>query len=157
MWIKIIGGIIVMFGGYMIYRIMNRAEKKKLEQLDGIIALLRFIRLQIDCYLIPVREILRRCDKKILEKCGASGESEDFASLVMTLDPMPDKEIMGILRSYSGELGSSYRDEQLRSCDRYISMLTKYRDELAEEAKKKQKSSLAVCLCASAGLIILII
>lgn len=155
--LKLCGGAFVMLAGYVCANVLNRAETRKLTQLDGLIALLRFIKVQIECYCVPIGEILRRCDRSLLESCGAVGASSDFFCLVNSLRPVPDDKIMSVLRSFSGELGASYRDEQVKSCDYHIARLCEIRTPLVAETAKRRKMNTTLCLCSAAGVIILLL
>lgn len=157
MWIKAAGGALILFAGWLTAFQLNRAESKKLSQMDSLIALLRFIRVQIDCYCVPVGEILRRCEPSLLTGCGLSSPPGDFLSLLDGLKPAPDGKTAEVLYSFCQELGGSYRDEQLKSCDYHIARLTAIREPMYSEAAKRKKVNTALCLSAAAGVVILLI
>ena len=151
------GAAAVLFGGFLLARGMNEAEDKKIAQLEAIIAVMRFFRVQIDCYCVPIGEIFKRCDKSILLSCGCDAEFRDFYEFSRSLSPRPDREIERLLESFAAELGSSYREEQLKSCDYHIAKLAQICEREREEIMKRKKLNMTVCLCASAAAVIFLI
>lgn len=146
-----------MLAGYACAGVLNRADARRIAQLDGFIALLRFIKLQIECYCVPVGEILRRCDGSVLESCGVTESTNGFLGLIDSIKPPPDEKIGSVLRSFASELGTSYRDEQVKSCEYHIARLCEIRAPLADGVAKRRKLNTTVCLCAAAGIVILLI
>ncbi len=157
MWVKLVGGALVMSGGAVTALMLNRALNERLSRLDALLSLLRFIRAQIDCFCLPVGEILRRVDVELFDACGVTPRPTDFDSLITQLDPVPDEAVMKLLRSFSAQLGASYRAEQLKSCDYHISELTAIREAFAGELKKRKKLNTTLCLSAAAAIVILFI
>ena len=154
---ELFGAAAVLFSGFLLARGMNEAEDKKFSQLEALIALMRFFRLQIDCYCTPVGEIFKRCDKSILLSCGALVEPRDFYEFSRGLSPMPEREVARLLESFSTELGSSYREEQLKSCDYHIAKLSELCDRERTEMLKRKKLNMTVCLCAAIAVVIFLI
>ncbi len=154
---KIIGCVLVLLGGAVTARQLNRALDGRLSRLECLVSLLKFFRLQIDCYCVPVGEIFRRADKELLEGCGLSGVPSSFAEFMSSLDPPPDPEIGNILTSFERELGASYRDDQLKSCDYHISRLSEIYSAAVLETQKRKKLNRTLCFSATAAVVILLI
>ena len=55
---KIIGGLLILGTGGYIALAVNRFERRRLRVLDAYISLLYYIKGQIDCYALPVGDIL---------------------------------------------------------------------------------------------------
>ncbi len=146
-----------MSGGALTAMMLNRALSERLSRLDALLTLLRFIRSQIDCFCLPIGEILRRVDVELLISCGVIGRPTDFEDLIMGLEPPPDESVMKLLRSFSVCLGASYREEQLKSCDYHISTLAEIRESFGGELKKRKKLNTTLCLSAAAAVVILFI
>ncbi len=136
---------------------LSRAESERLKRLDALIELLRFIRREIDYFCVPINEIFRRADHRILKECGVIGTVTDFDSFISSLSPVPDDEIKNILISFSRELGISYREEQLKNCDLHINTLTSLRDRAYAESKKNKKLHTTLCISAAAAIVILLL
>lgn len=142
--------------GLAVAHYLNLGENRRLSQLEGLTSLLRFFRLQIDCYCVPVGEIFRRCDASVLSDCGYFGTPSDFCGFLGGLTPTPEGDVRSLLESFSAELGSSYRDEQLKSCDYHIAKLCDLRDRALTETKKRKRLNTTLCLCAAGAAVILL-
>jgi hypothetical protein len=154
---EIFGAAALIFGGFILGRGMNEAEDKKASRLESLLALMRFFRVQIDCYCTPVGEIFKRCDKSILSSCGCGIEPRSFYEFSQSLSPPPDREISALLESFAAELGASYREEQLKSCDYHIAKLSGICERERGETVKRKKLNMTVCLCASAAVAVFLL
>lgn len=150
---KIVGVCLLIFAGIYCAVYFCRRERKRVRAIDGYISLLFYIKGQIDCFAKPIADILRGADKQIIADCiGASrsetiqGEFEEIPVLIDESAGLLEDESVRILRSFSGELGSTFRDEQLKRCDYYIAALTRERERLFEAlpAREKVCSALSV-------------
>ena len=156
MKIKLIGAAMLLSAAFIISLMLNKKEDQKLLRLEGLCSLLRFFRIQIDCYCVPVGEIFLRCDESILQSCGVFVRPRDFESFLAYLPPH-EPEIAQILGSFCSELGSSSREDQLKSCDYHISKLCELRDAAALRAKNQKRLNTTLCLTAAASAVILLI
>ncbi|MBQ8388019.1 MAG: hypothetical protein IJX46_03755 [Clostridia bacterium] len=154
---KLFGAVAVMLAGLGLSLVLNAREARRSAQLSAICDLLRFFRTRIDCYLSPVGEIFAAADKKTLEACGCNTAVTSFDGFIESLDPPPPEEALCLLRSFSAELGSSYREDQLKSCDYHLSRLIPIRDTAAAEAAKRRRLNTALCLTLAAATVILLI
>ena len=72
MILKIIGsGILLLAGGYISLAIAA-FERRRLWVLDGYISLIYYIKGQIDCYALPMTDILAQADPVVLAACLGS-------------------------------------------------------------------------------------
>ena len=154
---KLIGGILILAAGYGASLILNARENERAQRLICFCRLLRFFRLQIDCYCAPIGEIFAKVDKDILRGCGCNAEVSDFEAFLCSLDPPAEGEAGALLRSFASELGSGYREDQLRCCDYHLSMITPLRDAAVSEAARRKKLNTVLCLAAAAAAVILLI
>ncbi len=157
LWFKLFGCALIMLSGAVGAALLSRAESERLKRIDALIELLRFIRREIDYFCVPINEIFRRADPRILKECGVSGTVTDFDSFISSLSPEPDGEIKNILTSFSRELGVSYREEQLKNCDLHINTLLSLRDRAYTESKKNKKLHTTLCISAAAAVVILLL
>lgn len=132
-------------------------ERRRLEQAEGFLSLLRLIRLQIDCFSMPVSRILSQCDKSVLAACGAAAPQSDFKALVRDTKLYLSEEMCRLLTDFAGRLGGSYREEQLRCCEYYLARLAPYCDTLRAELPKRERMALFLPPALSVALILLLL
>ena len=160
MGMKLLGAILLAFtGGYGAW-LLNRRAERTVDRLDAWIALLRLTKNQIDCFSLPVSEILLRCDRTLLRRVGWEGESApaDFAELGAALDGGTfSEETVRVIRVFAEEIGKGYRAEQVRTCDYGIGLFCAERDRLLAELPRKEKRNLTLCLSAALGTVVVLI
>ena len=66
---KVIGTVILLLAGGYISAAMTRFERRRLRVLDGYISLIYYIKGQIDCYAMPLSDILARADPAVIAAC----------------------------------------------------------------------------------------
>lgn len=153
---KALGVLLILAVGAVTAKAGATREREKLTVLDAWLGLLLYLRGQIDCYLLPLDEIFRGADKELLRAASAGREAETWDDLLHASLPHLGKESARLLTALMRELGSSYREEQLRRCDYYLSALEKERDRLAAALPARQKLCVASCLCTALGTAILL-
>ena len=154
---KALGCALILGSGIFAGNLLNRADTVKLSQLEAIISLLKFIRLQIDYYCVPVKEIFARAEPALLKACGVDQMPESFCDLLDSISPTPAGDIMSVLISFSNELGGSYREEQLRSCDYHINRLEELHSAISKETEKRKKLNRVLPFSIAAAIVILLI
>lgn len=154
--LKALGASLILLVGAVAARTGAVRERDKLSTLDAWLALLLYLRGQIDCYLMPLDEILRGADPDLLRAVGARDGTDTWASLLRASLPRLGKESARLLTALVRELGSSYREEQLRRCDYYLSALGKERDRLAAALPARMKLCTAAGLCTALATAILL-
>lgn len=132
-------------------------ERRRLEQAEGFLSLLRLIRLQIDCFSAPVSRILAQCDKSVLAACGITTPQTDFKALLLDTKLYLSEEMCRLLTDFAGRLGGSYREEQLRCCEYYLARLAPYCDALRAELPKHERMALFLPPALSVALILLLL
>lgn len=141
----------------------RRADAERLRRLDSLIAFVYFAREQVDRYLSPVSEILRRCDAAILDGCRIgcperAGEIRDLAHLNELLSTGTyASDGQAAIGEFAAAFGRSYREEELRSCDVCAEELSRLRATLAETLPGKRRSRAVLGSCAAAAIIILLL
>lgn len=133
-------------------------ERRRVRQGQGFLALLRHVRAQIDCFSIPLGRILANCDAKILADCGIEiADMADFKALLTGTRLYLPEELCRLLADFGAQLGSSYREEQLRCCDYFIERLTPGVDLLRAELPKRERVALILPMAISAIMILLLL
>ena len=157
---KLIGSIGIVSSALILYFEMQKYEKLKLKQINSFILLIEYIKNQIECYLLPIDSIIHNCDVELIEACGIDKDCQNAKNLDDLISDAVfycDKESVDIIKQFSHDFGQSYIGEQLRFCDYYKNELLKQRNKIKEKGLKEQKVRLALCLCASFSLILLLI
>ena len=83
-------------------------EQRRTRQAEGFLSLLRHVRMQIDCFCLPVPEILARLDRELLTDCGAPEGAQNFPALLSQTKLWLPDEACALLADFSKDLGSSY-------------------------------------------------
>ena len=159
---KQLGSLLLVGAGLYISLILARYERRRVRVLDGYLSLLRFIRGQIDCFSMPVGQILAAVDSSVLAACR--GQSGAFAGRPAASLPLLLRESRGylgaeserLLSCFAHELGHTHRAEQVGRCDYYLSALEEQRGRLADTLPARTRTDSALCLsCAVAAAILL--
>lgn len=137
---------------------LNKGASLALTQTEAHIALLRYIRAQVECFALPVAKILSSCERGLLEECGWQGENTpktltEFFSECEIYDPQSEK----VLGDFANGFGKSYRDESVKECDYYISLLLQRAEEMSLELPRKKKLNTTLCVCGALAVVILFI
>lgn len=154
--LKLAGGLAVLFSGVLAAHLSVRRERERLLLLDAWIALLYYLRGQIDCFMTPLDEILRGVDGALLEKIAPGGASETLDGLLAACAERIDPEALRLLRALLSELGSTYREEQIKRFDYYLSELDRVRRRLADELPGRVRMTRTLYVCAAGALTLLL-
>lgn len=156
--LRLAGAFLLTFSGAFAARYINACASMQLLQTEGFISLVRFIRAQVDCFSLPIGQILAFCDADTLWRCGYEKKSAPKSILELAQGiRISDKEACEIFCSFASEFGRGYRREQLRACDYYLALLEERRKTLLASLPLKKKRNGAVCVCASLTLAILLL
>lgn len=155
--VKWMGLLLLLLCGVLTGVILLRFERRRYLQAEGFLALLRTVRLDIDCFSMPVERILRQCDPKLLADCGATDAAEDMATLLRQARLYLPEEFCRLLWDFSAQLGGGYREEQLRCCDYYLARLTPFCDKMRSELPKREKMALLLPTAVAAVLALMLL
>ncbi len=164
---KWLGTAILMLAGGYLSVFFNRMERKRLLVLDGYISLIRYIKGQIDCYAMPMSDIMATADPTLLDTCAGRGRQYAPAPSDMTVwRSLPDMiqesrlylepESERLLQMFAAELGHTYRAEQVMRCEHYIQALGEERRKLADTAPLRVRMNSALCFCCALGVAVLL-
>lgn len=162
MWYKMLGSVILLLAGGYVSVAITRFERRRLRVLDGYLSLLYYVKGQIDCYAMPLSEILHRADPAVIAAC--LGLDSDVPPPLPARDgdpPLPamiresrlylEPEAERLLTTMTGELGSIYRTEQVARCDYYITALTEERRKLNDTLPARLRTACTLCICCALG------
>ena len=167
--IKFLGALILVLAGGYVSLSVSRFERRRLTVLDGYISLIYYIKGQIDCYAMPLPDIIARVDPALLAACLGADPHRPLPTLraiPQTAHPLPtllqesrlylDPESERLLTSFTGELGTAHRSEQVARCDYYIQALTAERQKLYTSLPARLRTSTTLSLCCAVCLAILL-
>ena len=150
--LKLFGGLLMALTGVILALSIYRFEQKKLRVIDSFISLIFHIKGQIDCYSLPLCDIMRALPADL----ELPRETEDFGQMLTHSRIYLDRESYRLLQRFFLEFGSLYRDEQLRRCDYYIEALGEQRRILFDDLPARAKIGGALCICSVIGLLIIL-
>jgi hypothetical protein len=67
-----------------------------------------------------------------------------------------EPEAERLLTTLTGELGSTYRAEQVNRCDHYLTALTEERKKLMDTLPARLRATCTLCICCAVGAAILL-
>lgn len=156
--LRLAGALLLTISGAFTARMINASASMSLSQTEGFISFIRLTRAQVDCFSLPIGEILALCQKDIFLRCGyeKSGAPTSLGEFADSIR-VSDKEAHKIFCAFASEFGRGYREEQLRGCDYYLALLEEHRKTLFASLPSKKKRNGTVCVCASLALAILLL
>ena len=155
---RIVGGLLIAISGFSAAFVMNSRLSGALRQTEALVAFVRFVRSQVECFGMPAADILAACDSNLLVACGFSGEElpSTMSELARGLE-VYDTESAGLMRSFCDGFGRGYIEEQIKECDYYIELLRERRQAIAEALPSKKRVNSTLCISAALAAIILLI
>lgn len=156
-FLKILGAMLIACSGLLLSRSLNGSERRRLAEIEGIIAFLRFMRTNIDAYSMPLSEILSRCPREIYADCGYSRDGapttvgELFENCAVS-----DAIAAQVFREFAAEVGKGYRCEQLALLSRTLDALEERRRALSSALPSRMRVNAAVCISVSLSVVILL-
>lgn len=150
--LKLVGSLLLALTGVALAVSISRFEQKKLRVLDSFISLIFHIKGQIDCFGLPLCDILRNRPSGL----ELPSDIENFGELLDHSRIYLDTESYRLLYSFYSEFGGLYREEQLKRCDYYIEALGEQRRGLFEDLPSRRKIGSALCICSVIGILIIL-
>ena len=154
---KTLGLLFILGSGILTSVMLTRFEQKRCRQAEGFLALVRHVRLQIDCFSLPVPRILETLPSQIRTACYIPPNVCDFGALLTQTPLLLPEEVTELLHAFGRDLGSSYREDQLRLCDYYITRLSPHCERIRADLARKSRLALALPRAAAAALALLLI
>ena len=154
--LKLVGSLLFALSGVIMALSYSRFQTKKLNTIDGFTSLLFYIKGQIDCFARPRSDILSTLPLEVFCACNCPRGAETLEELVEASRIYLDEEPLRLVAAFAAEFGSTFREEQLRRCDYYISALSEERKRVFAAVQSKSRAGSALWICACVGLIILI-
>lgn len=154
--LKWIGALLLVASGCFGAAYTGRRAAERLMRVEGLCDLLQRIRTEVDCFSLPIGEILSRCDREILRKCGyeSSSPPRDMEGLMRGCR-IHDREAREILLRFSENFGRCYREEQLRRCVYACDSLRLRRERLSEELPRRRRMQSTLLVSGALALVII--
>ena len=155
---KFSGGMSLLISALLIYLQSRNYTHKKIKQIDAFISLIEYIKNQIECYMIPIDRILMTCSEDLISTCGLDTNAHP-SNLIELMDLAVfyiDDQSIDVLYKFANDFGLAYKDEQIRACEQGIKELSKAKERISDKDSKDKKVHLAICLCVSFSLILIL-
>ena len=157
-YFKVAGILLILAAGALAGLGLSAFERRRCRQANGFLALVRYIRLQIDYFSQPVPRILASCENSVLADCGVESDKlADLTALLRSTRLYLPEDMCRLLWEFGNRLGGSYREDQLRCCDYLLERFTPYCDRLRAELPKREKMMLLLPVSLAATLVLLLI
>lgn len=157
-YFKAMGILLLLLCGVLAGLAFAAFERRRCRQAEGFVALLRHIRLQIECFSLPVDKILNNCDGQVLLNCGVeSTDLSDFSALLSSTRLYLPEEFCTLLSDFGAQLGGCYRAEQLRCCDYYLERIIPLCDRMRGELPKRERMVLILPMAVAAMLVLMLL
>ncbi len=156
MLIKFIGSALLALSGACASVSLCRYCHRRLEAIEGFIALIFYIKGQVECYARPICEIMATLSPEILRDCGCPTGASSLEELISESKIYLDRESYRLLSAFAQEFGTVFREEQSKRCDYYIALLGERRALISSRLLPEMRAGSAVVLCASLCLVILL-
>ena len=154
--LKFLGALLIVSVGAFAAFVSVQYEKKRLTVVDGWIDLILYIRGQIDCYLMPIGDILSGGDRALFEACMSPSNAADLPAILEASEIYLDGDGKRLIESFVREIGSGYREEQIKRCDFFISSLRAIREKIAAALPMRVRLCATLCICISLATAILL-
>ena len=149
--VRLLGGGMILCSGAIAAYASVRRERGRLSVLEAWISLLSYIRGQIDLYMTPLSEILEGTDPALLATLGTLSPSPTLEDCFAASADRLDAESRRILIGYLADLGSAYRETELKRCDACLAALSSQRKKMADELPARLRLAVGLRLCFSLG------
>jgi len=154
---KFIGAALVVLGGWLIGDMLCRRERLRCEQAGSTVELIRYIRSQINIYLLPLDEIVLNCDQELVGSCGGKGFVVSEDGVIFQGENVIDEASRLGLMEYFERAGRGDRASEIRLCDYYISFFDGRYQQLSRECPRRCRLIMTLCLCGAAGVALLLL
>ena len=119
---------------------------------------LEHLKNMIECYSLPVGQILERIDPSVLKRCGYFEKKapKDLWELVEKSN-VSDKETLDIFSAFAKDFGKGYRKDELLRCGTFLDKMRAREQKMCKDLAKKKKVIPTVAVCSALAVIILLV
>ncbi len=155
---KLLGAVMLAVSGICGASMMNRTAALSLQQTEAWLTLLRLTRSQVECFDLPAKQILVRCDKGLLRQCGYEKKQipESFEELMLHCE-IKDGRTRQLAKEFAKDFGRGYREEQLRRCTYSADLLHDRAEALRLRLPSQKKLNTTLCISGALAMVILLL
>ena len=148
----------IVFSAVMIASNISEKTDATIKSVSALREILEHTKNMIDCYSLPVSEILGGINFSLLIDCGFSKNMPplDFEEFLIN-SHIPDSEAKELMSAFAEGFGKGYRQDELSRCSLYLEKMRSREQKLIKEASKKKNMIFTVAICASLAVVILVI
>ena len=157
---RIIGALLILCSAFFIANRMIFEVEKAFLATSALRSVMEHTKNLIECYSLPIGQILKRLDPTILEACGYKNELGNPPCTLIELAQnscVPDEESLDIFLDFAKDFGKEYRKDELLRCSAFLERMRSREQKLSKESAKKKKVILTVSLCIALAIVILLI
>lgn len=156
--LQIIGAFLILCSALLVAQRMLSEVEISLERACALREVLEHIKNMIECYSLPIGQILERLDPSVLRGCGYFGENapRDLFELVEKSEIL-DKETLDIFSAFAKEFGKGYRQDELLRCGAFLDRMRVREQKIGKELAKKKRVIPTVAVCSALAVIILLV
>lgn len=154
--LKAAGIVMILLVGGSLSWSATTAMRQRLSVLSAWIRLLNTLRLQIDCFSIPVNDILKTADRELLAVLGYTAEGATLAGLYQSSCSALDRDAQRVICELIDAMGCSRRADEIKRLDTCISALEEQHKRLTKALPQKIKTYATLYASASLGIAILL-
>ncbi len=132
---KCVGALLIIGAAVYMGHFIASECKRKLQGTEEALALVKYIRRNIEAYLSPIGDILKGYSSEYLEECGFAHTMRETGLACAVEEGYLDLPIQAkrALWDFASSLGSGYAEAELKHCDYCIAML----EEVAASEREK--------------------
>ena len=154
--LKLLGVLLVLCVGIFSACGTLHTEHQKKAQAEAWIRLLSFVRTRIDCFMLPLDQILAAMDRDVLAVIGCFADAPTLADLRTAAANTLDEPCRAILTEWLEETESIHWEAQVKHCDVYLERLRERHDSLSTALPIRIRLCITLYLCLSLGTAILL-
>ena len=152
---KTAGALLLFVSALLTSRRYAEGERGRLRDLESLMEFVRYVRTQIDCFLLPIDQITRDYKPREVSELTAILQKFPFPESIEKLRAHIHQEEYGVLETFANSLGRGYRDEQIKLCTLCLDGLEEIRTRQKKDIQSKIKMVRSFCLLGSLMVILL--
>ena len=156
MGFKLLGSLLMLLSGGLLAWSLVRRERVRSALLAGWIDLIAYIGNQIDCYLMPIGDILASVDPKRLPIPPNTSAPLTLEGIWEVGRSYLEPETARLIGAFTREIGGGYREEQVKRCAYYVQALREAHRQQIEAMPSRLRVIVTLCLAAAATAAILL-
>ncbi len=153
---QIIGALLILCSSLAIAGKMIADMEIALERTCALRTVLEHVKNMIECYSLPIGQILCRVDPSVLNACGYREKKPpcDLAELIEKSE-ISDGETFDIFSAFAKDFGKGYRQDELLRCGAFLDRMRAREQKMYKELAKKKKVILTIAVCSALAVLIL--